>query len=86
MELVGKKSNLESGYVFVPYIIQTSNPIIIDGNLKQNIRRMKINKIYKLNREIKDSQFSPKMSVKSRYSVTSVNSKFFGKIEIKNPL
>jgi hypothetical protein len=85
MELVGKKSNLEPGYVFAPYIIQTSNPII-DGSLKQNIRRVKINKVYNLNREIKDSQFSPKMAVKSRYSVTSVNSNYFGKIEIKNPL
>ena len=85
MELVGKKSNLESGYVFAPYIIQTSNPIIIDGNLKQNIRRIKINKIYNLNREIKDSLL-PKKMIKSRYSVKSVNSNFFGKIEIKNPL
>ena len=85
MEL-GKKGNLEAGYVFAPYIIQTSNTILIDGSLKQNIRRMKINKIYNLNKEIKDSLFSPKKMIKSRYSVTNVNSNYFGKIEIKNPL
>ena len=85
MEL-GKKGNLEAGYVFAPYIIQTSNTILIDGSLKQNIRRMKINKIYNLNKEIKDSLFSPKKMIKSRYSVTNVNSNYFGNIEIKNPL
>ena len=85
MEL-GKKSNLEAGYVFAPYIIQTSNTIVIDGSLKQNIRRLKINKIYNLNKEIKDSLFSPKKMIKSRYSVTSVNSNYFGNIQIKNPL
>ena len=85
MEL-GKKSNLEAGYVFAPYIIQTSNSVVIDGSLKQTIRRMKINKIYNLNKEIKDSLFSPKKMIKSRYSDTNVNSNYFGKIEIKNPL
>lgn len=74
---IGKKSsNLESGYVWVPYIpMTTTNPVIVGSYFKSIIRRKKINKIFDLGLDIKGDIFSPSKSLSSRYSA----------IQIKNP-
>jgi hypothetical protein len=86
MEIViGRKSDslLEQGYVFAPYIpIQTTS--IVSGYDSKNInRKRKINKIFGLGLDIKD--FSPSKSITSRYSTKTINSKYYGTIEIKKP-
>ncbi len=81
MELVGKKSNLEPGYVFAPYISVTSTSHIVES--KQISRMRKINKIYKKDREIKGDIFSPSKSITSRYSKNIVNNNFYGVVTIK---
>jgi hypothetical protein len=82
MEIViGRKSDslLEQGYVFAPYIpIQTTS--IVSGYDSKNInRKRKINKIFGL------GDFSPSKSITSRYSTKTINSKYYGTIEIKKP-
>lgn len=74
---IGKKSfNLESGYVWAPYIaMTTTNPVIVGSSFKSIIRRKKINKIFDLGLDIKGDIFSPSKSLSSRYSA----------IQIKNP-
>ena len=69
--LIGKKGNLEAGYVWAPS--------------KNTSRKRKINKIFDLGLDIKD-EFSPNKSIMSRYSKKTINSKYYGTIEIKNPL
>ena len=59
------------------------------GNLEQygskNVsRKRKINKIFDLGLDIKD-EFSPSKSIMSRYSKKTINSKYYGTIEIKKP-
>ena len=81
---IGKKSSLEPGYVYAPYIpVQTSS--VISGYTSKNVsRKRKINKIFDLGLDVKD-EFSPSKSIMSRYSKNMVNSKYYGTIEIKNP-
>ena len=57
--LIGKKRN-NPGIVFVPYIIQTTTPTIVESN------------------------FSPRMTLKSRYSTTTVNNGFYMDFWMKN--
>ena len=45
-------------------------------------RKRKINKIFDLGLDIKD-EFSPSKSIMSRYSKKTINSKYYGTIEIK---
>ncbi len=71
---IGKKV-LESGYVYVPYIIQTSNPVIIDIEGKNKIRMQKISNIFNLGLNIKN--FSPNKSISSRYTKRKINSKYY---------
>jgi hypothetical protein len=73
---IGKKgSNLESGYVWAPYIPMTKNPVIVGGSFKPIVRKKKINKIFDLGLNIKVDYFSPNKSLSSRYSA----------VQIKNP-
>ena len=45
-ESIGKK-DLETGIIFVPYIMVETNPIV-SYSIKKTIRKNKINKIYNL--------------------------------------
>ena len=64
---IGKKSSdLEPGYVYLPYITMTTTPIISEYSSKNIIRKRKINKIFNLGLDIKDNWF-PKSSIASRY-------------------
>jgi len=82
--LIGKKGNLEQGYVYAPYIPMTTSQVIVGYGFKNISRKRKINKIFDLGLDIKD-EFSPNKSVMSRYSKQVINSKYYGTIEIKKP-
>ena len=78
--LIGNKSeSLEQGIVFVPYIMATTTPTIIEFSPKNRIRKNKINKIYNLGLDI---ETFPSKSITSRYSTTTINSNFFGKMTL----
>ena len=80
MEIGKKGDTLESGYVFMPYIIQNSVNVIVESN---KITRMKkLNKIYKKDREVKGDIFSPSKSIQSRYSKKIVNNNFYGIVTV----
>ena len=81
---MGKKSNLEPGYVYAPYIPVTTTSVISGYTSKNVSRKRKINKIFDLDLDIKD-EFSPSKSIMSRYSKKIINNNFYGTIEIKNP-
>jgi hypothetical protein len=82
---MGKKSSLEPGYVYAPYIPMTTSQVIVDyGSSKRVNRKRKINKIFNLGLDIKD-EFSPSKSIMSRYSKKIINSKYYGNMEIKKP-
>lgn len=82
---LGKKGNLEPGYVFAPYIPTTTSQVIVGYGSKNIKRKQKINKIFDLGLDIKDDSFSPSKSVISRYSKKIINNKFYRTIEIKKP-
>jgi hypothetical protein len=82
---IGKKSNLEQGYVWAPYIPINTTSVISGYTSKNTIRKRKISKIFNLSLDVKD-EFSPSKSIMSRYSTKTINSKYYGTIEIKNPL
>jgi hypothetical protein len=80
MEIGKKGDTLESGYVFMPYIIQNSVNVIVESN---KITRMKkLNKIYKKDREIKGDIFSPSKSIQSRYSKKIVNNNYYNVVTV----
>jgi hypothetical protein len=81
---IGKKSNLEPGYVYAPYIPMTTSQVIVGYGSKNIKRKIKINKIFDLGLDVKD-EFSPSKSIMSRYSKKIINAKYYGTIEIKNP-
>ena len=82
--LIGKKGNLEQGYVWAPYIPMTTSQVIVEYGSKNVSRKRKINNIFDLGLDIKD-EFSPSKSITSRYSTKTINSKYYGTIEIKKP-
>jgi hypothetical protein len=82
---IGKKGSLEQGYVFAPYIPMTTTSVISGYTSKNVIRKRKISKIFDLGLDVKD-EFSPSKSITSRYSKKIINNKFYGTIEVKNPL
>lgn len=82
--LMGKKSSLEPGYVYAPYILKTTTSTIVEYGSKNISRKRKINKIFNLGLDIKD-EFSPSKSIMSRYSKKIINSKYYGNMEIKKP-
>ena len=79
---IGKKSSLEQGYVYAPYIPMTTTSVISGYTSKNTTRKRKISKIFDLGLDIKD-EFSPSKSIMSRYSKKTINSKYYGTIEIK---
>ena len=79
---IGKKSNLEQGYVWAPYIPINTTSVISGYTSKNTVRKIKISKIFNLGLDIKD-EFSPSKSITSRYSTKTINSKYYGTIEIK---
>lgn len=82
--LIGKKDNLEQGYVYAPYIPMTTTSVISGYTSKNISRKRKINKIFDLDLDFKD-EFSPSKSIMSRYSKKIINTKYYGTIEIKKP-
>ena len=82
--LIGKKGNLEQGYVYAPYIPMTTSQVIVGHGFKNISRKRKINKIFDLDLDIKD-EFLPNKSIMSRYCKQFINTKYYGSIEIKNP-
>lgn len=73
----------ESGYIFAPYIMVQTTPIIYGLTPKNVIRMAKIKNIF-YGTEIKiDNYYTPKKSIKSRYATKMINNKYFGTIEIK---
>ena len=82
---IGKKSSLEQGYVYAPYISMTTTSVISGYTSKNTIRKRKISKIFNLGLDIKD-EFSPGKSIMSRYSKKIINNNYYGTVEIKNPL
>jgi len=82
--LIGKKSNLEQGYVYAPYIPMTTSQVIVGYGSKKIKRKKKINKIFDLGLDVKD-EFTPGKSIMSRYSKKIINANYYGAIEIKNP-
>ena len=84
MTLLGKKSNLEPGYVYAPYIPMTTSQVIVEYGSKNIKRKRKINKIFNLGLYVKD-EFSPGKSIMSRYSKKIINAKYYGTIEVKKP-
>ena len=65
--MIGKKSSLEQGYVFAPYIPMTTTSVIYGYTSKNVSRKRKINNIFGLGLDVKD-EFSPSKSIMSRYS------------------
>ena len=71
---IGKKSSLEPGYVYAPYIPTTTS--VISGYTSKNVsRKRKINKIFDLGLDVKD-EFSPSKSIMSRYSKKIINTNY----------
>lgn len=79
-----KKSSLEQGYVYAPYIPMTTTSVISGYTSKNLSRKIKINKIFDLGLDVKD-EFSPSKSIMSRYSKKIINAKYYENIEIKKP-
>lgn len=80
-----KKSTLEPGYIFAPYIFVNIVTMVSSGSggmgpiCKSYIRKDKLNKIFNLGFII-DSVFNPKMGIKSRYSTAKINNNYYGHI------
>lgn len=68
--LIGKKNNLEPGYVWVPYLLQQSRPVIINGS-KNYSRKLKIKRLFNLG-----------ISMYSKYSTNKINSNYYKTIKI----
>jgi hypothetical protein len=69
--LMGKKNSLEPGYVWIPYILQQSTPLIINDN-KNYFRKLKIKRLFNLG-----------ISIYSRYSTNKINSNYYETIKNK---
>ena len=82
--LIGKKGNLEQGYVYAPYIPMTTSQVVVGYGSKSVSRKRKINRIFDLGLDFKD-EFLPSKSIMSRYSKQVINTKYYGTIEIKKP-
>lgn len=73
---IGKKSsNLEPGYVWTPYIPKTTTSVVSGYTSKNTSRMKKINKIFNLGLDIKDSLFT-KNSIASRYSGIQISNPY----------
>ena len=72
---IGKKSSLEQGYVWAPYIPMTTTSVISEYTSKNTSRMRKINKIFNLGLDIKDN-WLPKRSISSRYSAIQISNPY----------
>lgn len=82
--LIGKKSEeINTGYVFAPYIPMQTTDISVEYTGKKTMRKSKINKIFQLGLDVKCE--SP-TSIVSRLTKKVINNKFYQTVEIKNPL
>jgi hypothetical protein len=82
---IGKKSsNLEPGYVWVPYIPMTTSSEIVEYGSKNVNRKRTISKIFDLGLNVKD-EFSLNKSIMSRYSKNIIKIRYYKNIEIKKP-
>ena len=66
-ESIGKK-DLETGIIFVPYIMVETNPIV-SYSIKKTIRKNKINKVYNLGLNTLSSRYSKKLFNNNFYGV-----------------
>jgi hypothetical protein len=82
--LIGKKSNLESGYVFAPYIMMTTSAQIVSNLTNSELRKSKISKIFNI--DYNSSYFNPSKSIKSRYATKIINSNLYGVIGTTGPI
>ena len=76
---IGKKSSLEQGYVFAPYITTTTTPAIVEYGSKNISRKRKINKIFDLGLSINYEYSSKTMS---RYSRKTIIANYYKTIKI----
>lgn len=77
---LGKKSNqLNSGYVWAPYISMSSSVII--ENSKRTNRKIKIGKIFSF--YVYTEPFNPSKSISSRYSTKIIDKNKYGNLPIK---
>lgn len=76
MEQIGKKSpeNLESGYVWLPYV-PMRKMVIMPGSRMRALHDLWGFPLSK--------KAAPPVGVSSRYSTNKVNSRYYGTIEIK---
>ena len=79
--MIGKKSSLEQGYVYAPYIPMTTSQVIVEYGSKNVSRKRKINKIFDLGLNVKD-EFSPSKSITNRYSKKIINNNYYGKFTL----
>ena len=77
-EYTGKKSSLEQGYVFAPYIPMTTSANTVEYDSKKVSRKRKINKIFDLGLSI-DDEFSRTMS---KYSKKTIIANYYKTIKI----
>jgi hypothetical protein len=77
--LIGKKSNLEAGYVFAPYIMMTTSTGVLDKKSPCKLRKYKISKIFNLDYDYE--LFTPSKSISSRYATKIINSNMYGVIK-----
>jgi len=79
-EVIGKKSSMEPGYIWVPYVM--AEKIKLDNWVVQR----RINKIRTLwdfpirKQENLNDTLNPPHSIKSRYAIKQINNKFYGTI------
>ena len=75
IQIEKKSSDLEPGYVWVPYISMTTTSVISEYSSKNITRKRKINKIFNLGLDIKDGWY-PKNSIASRYSAVQLSNTY----------
>ena len=83
--LVGKKGkDIESGYIFAPYLVASVDPIVI--GYRTSTRKAKIAKIFSKNYHYDVNVYNPKNGLKSRYATKMINSSFYGTFDISGPI
>ena len=79
--LVGKKGkDIESGYIFAPYLVASVDPIVI--GYRTSTRKAKIAKIFSKSYHYDVNVYNPKNGLKSRYATKMINSSFYGTLDI----
>ena len=79
-EVIGKKSSMEPGYIWAPYVMAEKIKL---GNW---VVQRRINKIRTLwdfpirKQENLNDTFNPPQSIKSRYAIKQINNNFYGTV------